>query len=408
MINEAPSRLTPERERKYSAAACPCCGAGDLRLFYQALDMPVHNSLIVATKAEALEFPRGDVVLGSCRECGFITNVAFDASKMAYTTAYEDQQIFSATFSAFQSGLVEHLVARFALHDKDVLEIGCGKGDFLALLCERGSNRGVGIDPTAIQERIVGPAAGRVRFIQDYYSERYADCHADIICCRHTLEHIEDTSEFLRTIRRSIGDRHETIVFFEVPDVLRVLREQAYWDIYYEHCSYFSPGSLARLFRASGFDVMDLSLGFDDQYILLEAKPSTSASRELVALEESAEQMRQEVENFANIVSGRLRQWKCHLHEASAQGKRIVVWGSGSKAVAFLTTVGVADEVEYVVDINPHRHGKFILGAGKEVVPPVFLQRYQPDEVIVMNPIYVPEIKSMLATMGVATKVVTV
>ena len=59
----------------------------------------------------------------------------------------------------------------------------------------------------------------------------------------------------MRLVRGSIGDRPQVTVFFELPDMERVLVEQAFWDIYYEHCSYFTLGSLARLFRRTGFDV---------------------------------------------------------------------------------------------------------------------------------------------------------
>ena len=68
-------------------------------------------------------------------------------------------------------------------------------------------------------------------------------------------------------------------MLFELPDVRRVLDEVAFWDVYYEHCSYFSAGSLARLFRATGFEVLDLALDYDDQYLLLEARPSAVRRR---------------------------------------------------------------------------------------------------------------------------------
>jgi hypothetical protein len=74
-------------------------------------------------------------------------------------------------------------------------------------------------------------------------------------------------------IRRSLDCRPDTVVLFELPDVLRALRECAFWDVYDEHCSYFTPGSLARLFRASGFEVLVVELDYDDQYILVEAVP---------------------------------------------------------------------------------------------------------------------------------------
>ena len=67
----------------------------------------------------------------------------------------------------------------------------------------------------------------------------------------------DEVGEFIATIRRSIGERPDTVVFFQIPNARYVLCDVAFWDIYYEHCSYFTPGSLARLFRRSGFEVLD-------------------------------------------------------------------------------------------------------------------------------------------------------
>ncbi len=82
------------------------------------------------------------------------------------------------------------------------------------------------------------------------------------------------------------------------------------------------------------------------------------------------------------------------------RGQRAVVWGSGSKAVSYLTTLGITDELEYVVDVNPHKYGKFLAGTGHEIVAPKFLVEYQPDVVIVMNPVYCEEIGASLKVMG--------
>ena len=73
-------------------------------------------------------------------------------------------------------------------------------------------------------------------------------------------------------------------------------------------------------------------------------------------------------------------------------GRSPVIWGSGSKCVAFLTTLGIDSEIECVVDINPRRHGKYIAGVGKRIVPPEHLKEFKPETIIVMNPIYKDEI----------------
>ncbi|MEM2970074.1 MAG: class I SAM-dependent methyltransferase, partial [Candidatus Bathyarchaeia archaeon] len=235
---------------------------------------------------------------------------------------------------------------------------------------------------------------------------RYADYHRDFVCCRHTLEHIHNTKDFVECVRSSIGNRLDTIVFFEVPDVIRVLRELAFWDIYYEHCSYFSPGSLARLFRLCNFEVLDLSRDFNDQYLLIEAKPVNRQSEKVHELEESVEMISKLVNHFSSNCDRKLKQWKGLLRKNYEDGKRVVIWGSGSKCVAFMSTLGIRDEIEYVVDINPYRQGKFLPGSGKKVMPPEFLKEKNPDLVIIMNPVYRDEIMLMLERMGVSTEVV--
>jgi SAM-dependent methyltransferase len=384
---------------------CPNCGIGKMTKFYEVKDVPVNSCIMMSTQHEAVNFPRGEIALGFCEECGFISNVAFDSSKVDYSSTYEDQQCYSSTFNAFAQGLAKRLVEKYDLRNKRILEIGCGKGDFLALLCELGQNYGVGIDPAFIKGRVKSSASDRLTFIQDYYSERYVNYKGDFVCCRHTLEHIQDTAGFVNTVRRAIGDRLETNVFFEIPDVTRVLRELAFWDIYYEHCSYFSLGSLARLFRSCKFEVIDLSIDFDGQYLLIEAKPTKQKSNKMHELEESVKETANHVKYFSTQCSDKLQQWKNGLQEIHAEKKRAVVWGSGSKCVSFLTTLKIQDEIEYVIDINPHRHGKFIPGAGKRIMPPEFLKKYKPDVTIVMNSAYRDEIQQMLDDMKVKTEV---
>jgi SAM-dependent methyltransferase len=387
---------------------CPSCGSKRLIPFYEVKNVPIHSCLLPSTLRDALSFPRGDIILSFCEDCGFISNVAFNPSLRDYSPIYEDQQCFSSTFNVFAKNLASRLIEKYDIRNKEILEIGCGKGDFLALLCELGNNSGVGIDPAYIKDRVNSKALDRLTFIQDYYSDRYADYHGDLICCRHTLEHIPNTAEFLSSLRRAIGNRLGTVVFFEVPDVTRVLREVAFWDIYYEHCSYFSQGSLARLFRSCQFDIIDLSKDFDDQYILIEAKPLSRKAEKVHEMEENVKEMAKDVKYFAMHCREKLDQWKNRLNKFYAEGRRVVVWGSGSKCVSFMSTIGVKDEVAYVVDINPFRHGKYLPGVGKKVMSPEILRKYKPDVVIVMNPIYQHEICQMLDDMGLTPEVISV
>jgi SAM-dependent methyltransferase len=384
---------------------CQSCGAGPMAVFYEMKNVPVHSCLLLHDREQALDFPKRDIALGFCRVCGFIQNVLFDASMLRYSSAYEEQQSFSPRFNVFAEKLAEDLIERYQLRQKQIIEIGCGKGDFLVLISKLGQNRGVGVDPSYIPRRV---QAEGVRFIEDFYGERYSHLQGDLICCRHTLEHIPDTHRFVATVRSSVGDRQDSVIFFEVPDIGRVLREIAFWDIYYEHCSYFSLGSLARLFRATGFDVIRLAKAFDDQYLLLDAVPAKGKTKPRLREEDDFEELSREVEFFAANYSARLGEWRNRIDSIRQKHQRAAIWGSGSKCVAFLSTLGIGDELEMIVDINPHRHGMYLAGSGKRISGPRALIEYRPDVVIIMNPIYREEIRQELEDMGLSPQLIAV
>lgn len=382
------------------AARCPACDARGLRAFYEVPDVPVNSCILVGTRDEALSYPRGHLRLAFCGACGFITNTRFDPG-LEYSSRYEETQACSGTFNAFARRLAQDLVGRHALRDKTVLEVGCGKGEFLVLLCELGRNRGVGVDPGYHPERTSTTA--QVEFVRDFFDERQAYGHPDAVICRHTLEHIARPRELVRAIRRQAGDR-DVLVFFEVPDVLRVLQEGAFWDLYHEHCSYFTPGSLARLFRQEGFDVTELELAYADQYVLLTARPSRGPTAPRLPLEHDLDATRDAVVGFERACRQKLEDFAEQLRAAAGRGERTVLWGSGSKGVAFLTTLDADAPVDCVVDINPFRQGRFMPGTGHPIVAPEALVGVRPDHVVVMNPIYVQEVGRDLARLALTPR----
>ncbi len=397
----------PEVDGGGALSRCPNCESTHFSIFHRIHDVPVHSCLLLDNEAEARAFPTGDIALGLCETCGFIFNAAYDPDKRRYAAGYEEQQSFSPRFNAFARELAGDLIDRYGLRGKTILEIGCGKGDFLALLCEMGGNQGIGVDPACDPQRIAGPAKGSLRFVRDYYSEDYSSFPADMVCCRHTLEHIPDTAGFLRMVRRVIGDRPGTIVFFEVPDAGRVLREVAFWDIYYEHCSYFTLGSLARLFESCGFSVLRAQKAFDDQYLLLDAYPA-GASCLAPSLDGDPESNARDVARFVRNYAEKMDEWKGFLRQAVTSGLRVAIWGSSSKCVSFLSTLEVKDEMGAVVDINPYRQGKFLAGSGMQISAPEYLIDYRPDVVILMNPIYREEVRRHLERMDLAPRIVSV
>jgi len=389
-------------------AQCPNCNSVGLKHIYDVENVPVHSVLLMNTREEAVNYPRGNVGIGFCDSCGFLTNWRFEHSVHNYSPTYEDPQDFSDTFSSFAQKLARDLAEKYKLQGKTTLEIGCGKGTFLARLCEEGKCRGIGIDPSFAPERNPAPEGTEIEFIQDFYSEQYAHLSADLICCRHTLEHIQPTLEFMKIVRRTVGDDMDTVIWFELPDGLRVIQEGAFWDIYYEHASYFTLGSLSRVFRQTGFEVTDLEVVYDNQYLLLTAIPTDGPTEAKLDAEDDMDVLRSAVAIFPEVVQRVKQRWLDLIDDAAAKGERVVIWGGGSKGVAFLSTLGVGDKVDYAVDINPYKSGKFLPGTGHMVVGPDHLTTAPPDHVIVMNPIYKDEIQKDLDRLKINAKLYAV
>jgi 2-polyprenyl-3-methyl-5-hydroxy-6-metoxy-1,4-benzoquinol methylase len=388
---------------------CPNCGSSAISNVYEAKNVPVHSVLLHSSKEEALQYPKRDIWLGFCQNCGFLYNAAFDAKVHEYSAKYEATQGYSATFNAFHQRLAENLIERYDLHDKTIIEIGCGQGEFLTLLCELGGNRGIGFDPAYVPERSMAPKTSQVRFVDDFYSEKYNSEKADFVCCKMTLEHIDQTGEFIKMVARSMQGQAGALVFFQVPNARYVLGETAFWDIYYEHCSYFSPGSLSRLFQSAGFDVLDVWTDYDDQYLMITAQPGSASSANGHWGKNDLAELSQEVASFQEQYYRKVAAWKREIEGAVESGRRIALWGGGSKAVSFLTTLGISsDTIPYAVDINPHKRGTFLAGNGQQVISPEQLSEYQPDVVIVMNPVYCQEIKHQLNQMGLTPEIMTV
>jgi hypothetical protein len=377
---------------------CPNCGGEKIEGFFQIKNAPIFSLVTVKSKEEALRVPRKDIELGFCHSCGFIFNRLFDTSIDYFTGGYEDQQGFSKTFMEYLTGISKELIEKYNLQGKTTMEIGCGKGDFINLLTEINGGKGIGVDPAYEEGRQKNP---NLTFYKEFYSAKHGNLKASMISCRHTLEHIHGTFDFLKLIRQSLNDNPDTVVFFEIPQISRILDIQAFWDIYYEHCSYFSAGSLARMFRAAGYEILDLRLVYSNQYLLIEARPTDKISTKTFPLEESIEEQKARVENFKVKIQEQLGDWRKKLIALKEKGKKVVVWGGGSKSVGFLTNFADLDAISYVVDINPHMEGNFIPGIGKQYKSPTFLKDYQPDAVIIMNGVYQKEITQSLHDMGV-------
>ncbi len=354
--------------------------------------------------------PAATCDLTFCHTCGFCSNTSFDPALSEYSQRYEETQGFSGRFVEFARDLAGRWVDTYDLAGRSVLEIGCGKGEFLTMMVEAGAGHGIGIDPGVHAERVDAPVADQLSWIADFYGPRllapgrrrrrvppHARAHprrgrvhaAGPPVDRRSHRHDRP----VRAARRGRGSWTRSPSGTSTTSTARTSR-WARW-----------PGSSA----PRGSRCCDLDVEYDDQYLLIEARPSeTPAPGAPLPEEEDPASLVERVDGFATGYAALHTEWLKRLAEVEADGGKTVIWGAGSKGVSFLTNLGRDAGIEYAVDINPYKHGKFMAGTGHEIVGPEFLRDYRPGMVVAMNPIYLDEIGAELDRLGVDTKLVAV
>ena len=380
---------------------CPVCQSNLVTTFLKREQVPVHQNLVIRDQRSALEIPRGDLSLAVCEECGFVFNQAFNLSSMKYGVDYDNTQTCSPVFNTYMDELVDRLVFENGVRDCRVIEVGCGKGFFIRKLTERGNNLGYGFDPS-----YVGPATdldGRLHFEKRYYGPECAETSADVIVCRHVIEHVPNPLDLLHTIRQTLANSPRAKVFFETPAVEWILRNQVIWDFFYEHCSYFSADSLTTSFEATGFKIESIQNVFGGQYLWLEAT---------LSIEEPARVTRKPglIANLAKQFALSERKLKGVLGERLqglvARGK-VALWGAGAKGVTLANLVDPEREwIACVVDLNPRKQGHYLPGTGHPVVGYQELAKYGVETAILMNPNYREENLALLQESSLNVKLI--
>ena len=381
--------------------ACPACGSSDLDVFTEPTRLPTQSCTLWPGRDTALDCPRGTMSLALCGTCGLLVNVAFDPSLLDYDENYENSLHFSSLFQSYARELGTDLIERHDLHEKVILEIGCGKGDFLRMMVELGDNRGIGVDPS-YEEDPAKAIDDRLTFVKGYYLEADLQVSPDLVIARQLLEHVDDPRSFLAHIREILGDRSDSVVVFEVPNALDMLRRADVWDVIYEHPVYYTPHALERLLETAGFTVRDIRPVYEDLYLIIEASPSVGEVGDRPPVGHLLEP---DVRRFAAAYEEKIDHWRATLLEITAKRRRAVLWGAGARGDTFLNVLQIRDEIPLVVDINPRKWGRHMAGTGQPIHSPDVLVAQPPDVVVIANGIYESEIADGLEKMGIDAEI---
>lgn len=360
--------------------ACPVCGASSASPLAHRTGVPVMQNAVYPSREEAVAAPSGDLLLLQCDRCGFVWNAAFDPGRISYSVGYENCQSHSAAFQDHLDARIACIAASLATKRwPSIVEVGCGQGDFLGLLARSlGRVDAVGFDPSWRGADGAGPEGTQLyRRLFDHGAAKALAPDPDVVIARHVIEHVPDPLDFLRVIRAALPAGSTARLFIETPCNQWIRSNGAVQDLFYEHCSLFDAGSLARAIAVAGFVPDRVERVFGGQYLWAEAT-AAAADRRVMTTDEA----------FRS-------RWRATIETARAAGP-VAVWGASAKGATFLFLNDPEGSlVDCVVDINPAKQGRFIAATGHVIVAPAEAARRGVTTVLVMNPNYREEILAM-------------
>jgi hypothetical protein len=167
---------------------CIVCASRKIVPIFEISALPADTIRLWSSRAAARSAPKAKMGITYCEHCGHLFNRYYNDDLVDYEGDYENSQIFSSRFRRYAEELSDRLIATYNLRQKNIVEVGGGRGDFLRIICDRGNNNGVSFGPSyrPAPEDVV-PA--NIHFVTDYYTAKYAEVPANLIVCRHVLEH---------------------------------------------------------------------------------------------------------------------------------------------------------------------------------------------------------------------------
>jgi hypothetical protein len=307
-----------------------------------------------------------------------------------------------AYFSSYSDSWLEHAsrycdmtAARFGLNERSfVVELASNDGYLLCNFVKKGIPC-LGIEPAA---NVAVAARDRgietlVRFFGVDTAQHVAREYrkADLIIGNNVLAHVPDLNDFVSGIQTLLADHG--VVTMEFPHLLRLMDEVQFDTIYHEHFSYFSFLSVDRVFRAHGMVIFDVDRlpthgGSLRIYAMHEsaAPPTTEAIARLQRDESQGGLDKLETyRSFQHRVDTIKWDLLAFLIEAKRAGKSIAGYGAPGKGNTLLNYCGVGpDFLDYTVDRNPYKQGKYTPGARIPIFSPERIRETRPDYILIL------------------------
>lgn len=375
------------------APVCRGCAGARLNLVLDLGVMPLADALVAGDGAgDVANEARHPLRMAYCADCHLVQLLESPPPEALFGRDFPYYSSYSTQWSAHAADFAGATTGELGLGaDSLVVEIGSNDGYLLRHFAAAGA-RVLGIDPAegpARAARAVGVPTEIAYFDAALAGQLVADHgRADLVVANNVLAHVPDPNQLLAGAARLL--KPGGLLSVEAP-YLRDLIEQVEFDtIYHEHHCYFSVSALAGLFARHGFGIRSLTRlpwhGGSLRVVAAAAAEPAPALAEWLAAERAAGLDRADYyAGFGARVQALIADIRARVRALHAGGARIAAYGAAAKGAILLNATGIdAGLCEFVVDRNPHKHGKRMPGVGIPILPPEALLERQPDVVLLL------------------------
>ncbi len=377
--------------RRCAETSCRSCDRSGLIPVLDLGDLPLSDGFLAEHDLQEVE-DRYPLELALCPACTLVQILETVPPETLFCQEYPYFSSFSDTLLAHSRDNALELIDRRTLGPESfVVELASNDGYLLRNFVERGIPV-LGIDPAE------GPAGAAERIgvptLRQFFGRDLAGTlreergPADVVIANNVLAHVADTNGFVEGIRILLKSGGEAVL--EFPYVRELVDHCEFDTIYHEHLCYFSVHAADALFRRHGLFINDLrQLPIHGGSLRLYVSHRDEVGESVAALlaDEAQSGLTQPAyyRDFADRVEDVLRKMRELLADLKAQGRHIAAYGAAAKGTIMLNAIGAgAEMIDFVVDRNVHKHGKWMPGVRIPILPPDELLRRRPDYAVLL------------------------
>ena len=373
---------------------CRFCGAELKHTFVDLGMSPLCESYLTAEHLNEME-PFFPLHVQVCSKC-FLVQLPEYVGPESIFTEYAYFSSYSDSWLAHSKSYTEQMIERFSLGSGNlVIELASNDGYLLQYFVQK-SVPVLGVEPAA-NVAAVAEQKGVPTLIKFFGRETARQLsaegrQADLLLGNNVLAQVPDINDFVGGMKILL--KSQGVITMEFPHLQRLMEQNQFDTIYHEHFSYFSLLTAEKIFAAHGlrlFDVEELpthggSLRIYARHASDDSKPVSARITELRNREQQLGYTKIETyAKFAEQVKETKRKLLDFLISAKRSGKRIAGYGAPGKGNTLLNYCAIrTDFIDYTVDRNPYKHGRYLPGTHVPIFAPERIRETRPDYLLIL------------------------